>query len=105
MFVKGHHSFWSEDNFHTLEITSANLEDAGTYRVTAQNIHGSITCQGNLVVDQGIRAYKPPKFVVAIEPDTIKLTEGQELRLSGRIEAYPAVGLTWYRDKVSRQMV
>lgn len=79
---------------------SARPEDSGTYTVTAKNEHGSVSCRCDLVVDQGIRAYVAPRFVVKLEPEGAELREGQELRLSGKVEAYPSVGLTWYRDKV-----
>lgn len=69
--------------------------------MTAKNDYGTISCRCNLVVDQGIRAYIPPEFKGQLEASSVVLKEGEELRLYGKIEAYPIVGVVWYRDGVS----
>lgn len=68
--------------------------------MTATNEHGSVSCRCNLVVDKGIRAYVAPEFVIPIEPLESTLRLGEELRLNGQIQAYPTVGVMWYRDGV-----
>lgn len=93
-------SIWSEEHFHTLEVNNAREEDAGTYSVAAENPLGSVSCSCCLIVDQGIRNYTAPSFIASLEPEVSELYEGQELRIYGRIKAYPAVGVIWYRDKV-----
>lgn len=100
MSLLDRHAFWSEDRFHTLELNNARPEDAGVYSVTAQNIHGSVSCHCNLVVDQGLRAYVTPRFLTKLEPEVVELKEGQKLCLKGEVKAYPSVVITWYRDKV-----
>lgn len=82
-------------------MNNAREEDAGVYSAVAENQHGSVSCSCNLIVDQGIRNYTAPSFIVPLEPEVNELNEGQELRISGKIKAYPAVGVIWYRDKVS----
>lgn len=70
--------------------------------MTAKNEHGSVTCRCNLVVDKGIRAYIAPEFNIPIEPLESMLNVGDELRLCGQVQAYPTVGVMWYRDGVSK---
>ncbi|XP_072397986.1 palladin-like [Diabrotica undecimpunctata] len=94
------HAFFTDDNFQTLEIIKSNMDDSGTYSISADNDHGSVSCHCNLVVDRGIKDYITPVFVSHVEPSEIKVKEGEELRLSARVEAYPGVGLTWYKDGV-----
>ena len=101
MCLKDRHIFWSEDHFHTLEIMKTFLDDSGTYCVKANNTHGSISCRCNLVVDKGIRAYIAPEFTNSLETAQDRYGEGDELRLRTRIEAYPTVGVAWYRNKVN----
>lgn len=81
-------------------MNNAREDDAGVYSVLAENPHGSVSCACSLIVDQGIRNYTAPTFVIPLEPEVCELNEGQELRICGRIKAYPAVGVAWYRDKV-----
>lgn len=100
MVILARHVFWSEDNFHTLEITKPNLSDAGSYSVTAQNLHGLVSCKCNLIIDKGSRAYASPEFSSNIEPSTLQLRKGDDLRLTGKIEAYPSVDAVWYKDGV-----
>lgn len=99
--VVDRHLFWTEDNFHTLEISKTRMEDSAVYCAIAHNEHGSVTCRCNLVVDKGIRAYIAPIFYCSFEKEEISLLEGEELRLNAQIEAYPTVGVMWYRDGVS----
>ncbi|KAK9886795.1 hypothetical protein WA026_018448 [Henosepilachna vigintioctopunctata] len=96
--TNGRYNFWTDNKFHTLEISKTALNDSGIYTVIAQNNHGTVSCCCNLVVDQGIRAYVSPSFKTELEPSSVLLKEGEEIRLSGKIEAYPIVGVVWYRD-------
>lgn len=100
-FFTDQHSFWTDGNFQTLEISKTVLEDSGTYCVTAQNNFGSISCRCSLVVDKGIKAYVTPTFSENLEPSYLEIQEGKELRMSGRVVAYPVVGVMWYKDGVS----
>lgn len=95
------HSFWTDGNFQTLEISKTILEDSGSYCATAHNNFGSISCRCSLVVDKGIKAYIPPGFSENLEPSYMEIEEGSELRLCGRVVAYPVVGVMWYKDGVS----
>lgn len=67
----------------------------------AKNTFGSISCRCSLVVDKGIKAYVSPGFLENLEPRNLEIAEGHELRLSGRVSAYPVVGVMWYKDGVS----
>lgn len=89
----------NDGQFTTLEIIRASLDDCGTYTATAHNEHGSVSCHCSLVVDKGIRAYIAPEFFGALDAE-YSVRVGDELRLSAQIEAYPAVGVTWYRNGV-----
>ena len=94
------HCFISDDNqFYTLELSSATLNDSGIYTCTAKNELGSVSCHCSLIVDKGIRAYISPEFYMPLDPVYI-VQEGQELRLSAKVEAYPAVGVSWHRNGV-----
>ncbi|XP_013147395.1 PREDICTED: muscle M-line assembly protein unc-89-like isoform X2 [Papilio polytes] len=93
------HTKSQDEHFHTLEIAPTTLEDGGVYEATARNGNGAISCRCNLVVDKGIRAYIAPEFCCGLEP-LYQLSIGQELRISAVVEAYPSVGVTWYRDGV-----
>lgn len=94
-----HYVILNDGQFNTLEIMKATLEDSGTYTATARNEHGAVSCHCNLVVDKGIRAYIAPEFLCSLESECTVI-EGEEIRLSAQIEAYPAVGVNWYRDGV-----
>ncbi|XP_075167097.1 stretchin-Mlck isoform X1 [Haematobia irritans] len=90
----------SQDNqFYTLELASATLNDSGIYTCTAKNELGSVSCHCSLVVDKGIRAYISPEFYLPLDPLYI-VQEGQDLRLTAKVEAYPAVGVSWHRNGV-----
>lgn len=89
----------NDGQFNTLEIIRASLDDCGTYTATARNEHGSVSCHCSLVVDKGIRAYIAPEFFCALDTEH-RVRDGDELRLSAQIEAYPAVGVSWYRNGV-----
>lgn len=101
LVLLGRHSFWTDGNFQTLEISKTTLEDSGIYCVTAQNNFGSISCSCSLVADKGIKAYISPEFSENLEPSYLEIEEGNELRLSSRVVAYPVVGFMWYKDGVS----
>lgn len=87
------HTFWSDENFHTLELSNTQCEDSGSYSITARNAHGSVSCKSHLVVDKGIRAYVAPEFLYGMDDCTVK--ENGEIRLIARVEAYPSVGVMW----------
>lgn len=84
-----------------MELSKATLEDAGVYSATATNTHGSVSCRCNLVVDKGIRVYIAPEFYCPLEPADGVFREGEEMRLTAKVEAYPSVGVMWYRNGVS----
>lgn len=100
-FFVARHSFWTDGNFHTLEISETNLEDSAIYSVSAQNQFGTVSCRCNLIIDKGIKAYISPGFSEDLEPSQLEIQEGGEVRLSARVQAYPIVGIMWYRDGVS----
>uniref|UniRef100_A0A1A9UZC2 Myosin light chain kinase, smooth muscle n=1 Tax=Glossina austeni TaxID=7395 RepID=A0A1A9UZC2_GLOAU len=85
--------------FYTLELASTSLSDSGIYTCTAKNELGSVSCHCSLVVDKGIRAYISPEFCMHLDPVYI-FQEGQEIRLTAKVEAYPAVGVAWHRNGV-----
>lgn len=93
----GRYVILNDGQFNTLEIIRASLDDCDTYTATARNEHGSVSCHCSLVVDKGIRAYIAPEFFGSLDAEH-SVHEGEELRLSAQIEAYPAVGVTWYRN-------
>lgn len=90
---------WVDHQFHTIEISNTVLCDSGVYTATARNALGSVSCHCNLVVDKGIRAYIAPEFLVNFNAMNV-VRENHEIRLAAQIEAYPTVGITWYRDGV-----
>ncbi|XP_043866600.1 titin isoform X5 [Drosophila mojavensis] len=91
------HLITAEGQFYTLEIAATLLEDSGNYTCTAKNELGSVSCHCCLVVDKGIRAYISPDFYVPLDPFYV-FRQGTEIRLSTKVEAYPAVGVTWHRN-------
>ncbi|KRF80272.1 uncharacterized protein Dvir_GJ20095, isoform D [Drosophila virilis] len=91
------HLITAEGQFFTLEIAATTLDDSGNYTCTAKNELGSVSCHSCLVVDKGIRAYISPDFYVPLDPFYV-FREGTEIRLSTKVEAYPAVGVTWHRN-------
>lgn len=69
------------------------------YTATSTNEHGSVSCHCSLIVDKGIRAYIAPEFLVALNSEySVKYDD--EIRLSAQIEAYPSVGVNWYRNDI-----
>jgi len=92
------HTFYVDGNFYTLEISSTKFDDAGSYTVEGRNSQGAVACQSCLIVDGGIRAYVSPIFFTELEDRNV--SEGATICLTARIEAYPAVGVTWHRDGV-----
>ncbi|XP_064076451.1 muscle M-line assembly protein unc-89-like isoform X2 [Vanessa tameamea] len=99
VFFDGRHTASQDEYFYTLEIAPTTLEDGGVYEAMARNGCGAVSCRCSLVVDKGIRAYIAPEFCCGLEP-LYHLSEGDELRISAIVEAYPSVGVTWYRDGV-----
>lgn len=97
--VSGRFMILNDGQFSTLEITRAALDDCGVYTATSTNEHGSVSCHCSLIVDKGIRSYITPTFVERLEPDFIVM-HGNEIHLSARIEAYPLVGVNWYRNNI-----
>lgn len=93
-------NFFKDDHFYTLELSKTTLEDSGIYGVIASNTYGSVSCKCQLIVDKGIRGYLAPEFYCSMDPAISNLKEGEELRLSAQVEAYPTVGVMWYRDGV-----
>ncbi|KAL7737597.1 hypothetical protein ACLKA6_007710 [Drosophila palustris] len=91
------HLITADGQFFTLEIAATTLDDSGDYTCTAKNELGSVSCHSCLVVDKGIRAYISPDFYVPLDPFYV-FREGSEIRLSTKVEAYPAVGVTWHRN-------
>lgn len=53
------------------------------------------------MVDKGLKGYIAPQFSTPLEPSQCQAKEGGELRLSARVEAYPSVGVMWYKDGVN----
>ncbi|XP_011315208.1 uncharacterized protein [Fopius arisanus] len=91
-------SIWKDEaHFHTLEINRSKIDNTGIYMVRAQNAFGCLSCRCHLVVDEGIRAYIAPEFLHFLNP-VYTVVQNQELRMTAQIEAYPAIGITWYRD-------
>lgn len=82
----------NDDQLHTLKILRTEIESSnGIYTATARNEHGYVSCHCNLIVDKGIRAYIAPEFICSF-PEQCALKEGDTLKLTAQIEAYPAVG-------------
>lgn len=89
---KGNHMIINDDQLHTLKILRTEIESSnGIYTATARNEHGYVSCHCNLIVDKGIRAYIAPEFICSF-PEQCALKEGDTLKLTAQIEAYPAVG-------------
>lgn len=65
--------------------------------MTAHNYLGSVSCHCYLTVDKGIRAYIAPDFHTGIA-ERSTFTEGEQIRLQAHIEAYPSVGVSWFRN-------
>ncbi|XP_055374489.1 myosin light chain kinase, smooth muscle isoform X2 [Condylostylus longicornis] len=86
-----------DGQFNTLEISKTTLDDIGTYTATAKNDLGSVSCNCSLIVDKGIRAYIAPDFYMPLDPVYV-FKEGQEIRLTAKVEAYPSVGVSWHRN-------
>ncbi|XP_073957392.1 uncharacterized protein isoform X9 [Choristoneura fumiferana] len=99
VYKDNRHTHFKDELFHTLEIAPTTLEDGGVYEALARNSSGAVSCRCCLVVDKGIRAYVAPEFCCGLEP-LYRLSEGEELRITAVVEAYPSVGVTWYRDGV-----
>lgn len=88
-----------DGQFNTLEISNTTLSDTGTYTASAKNDSGEVSCHCSLYVDKGIRGYIAPEFYCSFDP-IYNVKSGNEIRISGQIEAYPCVGVTWYRDGI-----
>lgn len=90
---------WVDNQFHTIEISNTTLADSGVYTATAKNFLGSVSCHCNLIVDKGIRAYITPEFLCNFNSMNV-VKENHEVRLSAQIEAYPTVGIIWYKNGI-----
>lgn len=88
-----------EGQSNTLEIMPVKLGDSGIYTATLTNEHGSLSSHCNLVVDNGIRAYGAPQFAERMKSDYV-VDSGGEIYLTAQIEAYPSVGVNWYRNNI-----
>ncbi|XP_063987212.1 uncharacterized protein LOC135167689 isoform X2 [Diachasmimorpha longicaudata] len=86
-----------DGHFHTLEISRSKIDNTGIYMVRAENAYGCLSCRCHLVVDEGIKAYLEPKFSRSLD-SIYTVIQNDELRMTAQIKAYPAVGITWYRN-------
>ncbi|CAG4977771.1 unnamed protein product [Colias eurytheme] len=81
------------DGLITMELLNAIPSDSGDYSCTVENEHGSVTTSAKLKVYPSFEPSPiPPTFTRSIR--------GEELRISAIVEAYPSVGVTWYREGV-----
>lgn len=93
------HIIYDDGYYNTLEISKTSLDDCGTYSAIAKNELGSVSCNCSLIVDKGIGAYIIPEFTTPLDPEyTFK--EGEEIRISAKVEAYPSVGVAWHRNGI-----
>lgn len=99
LFILDRFIWLNDEQFSTLEISRAILDDTGTYTATATNDHGSVSCHCSLIVDKGIRAYIAPEFLGTLDTE-YTFHCGKEIRLYAQIEAYPSVGVNWYRNNI-----
>lgn len=76
-------------------------EYAGTYSAVASNPNGTVSCKCELTVDKGIRNYEIPKFTEKLNK-VYTVSEDTQLRIRAKVEAYPAVGISWYLNQMNQ---
>ncbi|ETN83967.1 hypothetical protein NECAME_07120, partial [Necator americanus] len=85
-----------------LRITSATVNDEGTYRCVATNESGSATTKSFVRIDDGMlpahvpATNVPPRFTIRL--GDARAIEGQPLRLECKVEGSPLPNLTWHKD-------
>ncbi|EYB87861.1 hypothetical protein Y032_0256g374 [Ancylostoma ceylanicum] len=85
-----------------LRITSATVNDEGTYRCVATNESGSATTKSFVRIDDGLLPAQmptksvPPRFTIRL--GDARAVEGQPLRLECKVEGSPLPELTWHKD-------
>ncbi|WKX89586.1 hypothetical protein Q1695_008890 [Nippostrongylus brasiliensis] len=85
-----------------LRITSATVNDEGTYRAVATNESGSATTKSFTRIDDGLLSAQlpqkstPPRFTIKL--GDARAVEGQPLRFECKVEGSPLPELTWHKD-------
>lgn len=82
------------DGTVTLCIAIARPEDCGNYKLVATNASGTVATQSAVDVQ---RLPKKPAFENSL-PEEVKVTQGQPLKLSAKIVAYPPPEIRWMKD-------
>ncbi|XP_022243271.1 titin-like [Limulus polyphemus] len=87
----------NEGGVHSLMITAASKEDAGTYICIAKNKSGEMRSDFNLTVIEKEQVV-PPKFVERFQ--SIHVKEGESVTLHCRAVGTPVPRITWQKDGV-----
>lgn len=74
-------------------IYGATTDDQATYRCTALNEAGEVSCEGRLTVRENVI---PPKFLQRLEDK--KVVEGSDVNLEVEVSGRPKPTLKWLKD-------
>lgn len=74
-------------------IYGATSEDQGTYRCTAVNEAGRVSCEGQLTVRENVT---PPRFLQRLEDNSV--VEGGAVDLEVEVSGRPRPALKWLKD-------
>lgn len=74
-------------------IYGATTDDQGTYRCTAVNEAGEVSCEGQLTVRENVI---PPRFLQRLEDK--KVVEGSDVDLEVEVSGRPKPTLKWLKD-------
>ncbi|XP_037951991.1 obscurin isoform X2 [Teleopsis dalmanni] len=82
-----------DGNMYSLKIKGVSRVDAGKYKVKAENAHGSITSDTNLLIKCAPEVTKKLTNIIVTEGDT-------NVMLNIGIDAYPKPSAKWYIDGI-----
>ena len=81
---------YSDGDTYVLSLTTAQLQDAGVFSLSAQNRAGKVTCKTELVVQTA------PRFIRKIV-DT-QVVEKRLTKLEAEVLAVPKPDIVWYKN-------
>lgn len=86
-------TFENQGDVHAVVISATELDDEGVYKCVAQNEFGKVSCETELIVEEGVT------MPLIKEPlENVDATVGDVVRFDVRIAGDPEPVVEWFKD-------